>query len=256
MSNMYLPVRRTISSKGGNSSGKFIAVGIDFGTTYSGVSWAFSESPDVIHEIQGWPAEYHNDKNQEQVPTQFDIKSGKWGFEVTPDMDPIKWFKLLLLKESDIGREEVRDSEPLQHAREQLRGPGAPTPTLIVGKYLGKLWQHTYSELKSRLDVDNLPLRVAITVPAIWEPYAQNAMRDAAKIAGIFDERDIGMTTLDLIQEPEAAGLSILFERGQLPEIEVAPLPRINISGLHLTRADSQESLSLYAMQVAALLMS
>jgi len=222
--NMYaLPVQRVSSIQGGNSSGKFIAVGIDFGTTYSGVSWAFSENPDTIHEIQGWPAEYHNDQIQEQVPTQFDIKSEKWGFEVTPDMNPMKWFKLLLLKEDDVVREEILDSEPLKDARAQLQGPNAPTATLIVGRYLGKLWQHTYSELKSRLDIDNLPLRVAITVPAIWPPYAHKAMRDAAEIAGILGERDIGATTLDLVQEPEAAGLSILFERGKLPEIEVPP---------------------------------
>jgi hypothetical protein len=225
--------------------------------SYSGVSWAFSENPDTIHEIQGWPGEYHSHRNEDQVPTQFDLPSGKWGFEITPDMKPMKWFKLLLLKEDDIISEEIRNSELLQHAKAQLRSPNAPTATVIVGKYLRKLWQHAYSELKSRLDIDSLPLRVAITVPAIWPPYAYKAMRDAAEIAGILDERGIGRTTLDLVQEPEAAGLSILFERGKLPEIQVVPLPRIMaILGSHLTRADSQTSLSLYAMQGAALLYS
>ena len=141
-------------------------------------------------------------------------------------MNPIKWFKLLLLKENDIVREEICNSEPLQYARAQLQGHKALTATEIVGKYLAKLWQHTYSELRSRLEIDDLPLKVAITVPAIWPPYAHKAMRDAAEIAGILDERDIGVTTLDLVQEPEAAGLSILLERGKLPEIQVTPLPR------------------------------
>ncbi|KAF5543247.1 heat shock 70 kDa 12B [Fusarium phyllophilum] len=71
------------------------------------------------------------------------------------------------------------------------------------------------------LDVDNLPLRVAITIPAIWPAYAQNPMREAAKTAGITKYRDIGETTLILVQEPEAAALASLFQRNSSPEIQV-----------------------------------
>lgn len=46
-------------------------------------------------------------------------------------------------------------------------------------------------------------------------------MREAANIAGITVDRDIGTTTLDLIQEPEAAGLSIFLDRRDFPEIQV-----------------------------------
>lgn len=136
-------------------------------------------------------------------------------------MVPMKWFKLLLLNDDDIARDEIRQSKPMQEARNQLLLPNAPTATEVVGFYLKKLWDHTYNILKAKLEIDNLPLRVAITIPAIWPPYAQKAMREAAKIAGITAKRDIGATTLDLVQEPEAAGLSILFERSNLPEIQV-----------------------------------
>ncbi|KAH6869247.1 hypothetical protein B0T10DRAFT_418756 [Thelonectria olida] len=216
-----LPVRpRARTPRAGNSSGKFIAIGIDFGTTFSGVSWAFSEQPDKIYEISEWPSAHYNSQNEVQVPTQYEINSRKWGYQVTPDMVPMKWFKLLLLHDDDVARDEIRNSKPIQHTRAQLRLPNAPTATTVVGLYLRKLWKHTYVTLKTKLDIDNLPLRVAITVPAIWPPYAQKAMREAAEIAGITDERDIGATTLELVQEPEAAGLSILFERSDLPEIQ------------------------------------
>ncbi|KAH7146867.1 hypothetical protein B0J13DRAFT_595253 [Dactylonectria estremocensis] len=216
-----LPVRSANGTpSAGNSSGKFIAIGIDFGTTFSGVSWAFSEQPDKVYEISEWPAAFYNNQNEIQVPTQYDLKSGKWGYEVTPDMTPMKWFKLLLLNDDDIVRDEIRNSKSMQEARAQLHLPKAPNATQVVGFYLKKLWEHTYAKLRAKLEIDNLPLRVAITVPAIWPPYAQKAMREAAKIAGITDERDIGATTLDLVQEPEAAGLSILFERSDLPEIQ------------------------------------
>ncbi|CAP68182.1 uncharacterized protein PODANS_7_4940, partial [Podospora anserina S mat+] len=175
---------------------------------YCGVSWAFSESPGDIHEITEWPSEFHLNAGEDQVPTQFDLASGKWGYEVTPQMKPIKWFKLLLLKDQDIIRDEIRNSRPLKDAQQQIRARGM-TPTEVVGLYLKKLWAHTYKKLGEMLVIDNLPLRVAITVPAIWPP-----------IAGITIDRDIGPTTLDLIQEPEAAGLSIFLDRRDFPEIQ------------------------------------
>ncbi|KAI5459404.1 hypothetical protein BGZ63DRAFT_276412 [Mariannaea sp. PMI_226] len=220
MDHTYAYAAASNASLTGNSSGKFIAIGIDFGTTFSGVSWAFSESPDKIYEISEWPAAWYNNQNEVQVPTQFDIATGKWGYEITPDMNPMKWFKLLLLNDADISRDEIRNSKHLQQARAELKQHNELKPVDVVGMYLKKLWDHTYAKLKTRLDVDNIPLRVAITVPAIWPPYAQSAMREAARQAGILESRFIGDTTLDLVQEPEAAGLSILFDRNGLPEIQ------------------------------------
>ncbi|KAG4273283.1 hypothetical protein FPRO04_09889 [Fusarium proliferatum] len=206
-------------------SPKFVAIGIDFGTTYSGVSWARSTNPKEVHSITGWASEDHRNQNEVQVPTLYDIDSGKWGFEITPDMKPMKWFKLLLLKNEDIAKEEIRNAPQLQQARDILSSSRKRlTAVQVVGYYLKNVWDHTYAALKSMLDVDNLPLRVAITIPAIWPAYAQSAMREAAKIAGITKYRDIGETTLILVQEPEAAALASLFQRNSSPEIQVRKL--------------------------------
>ncbi|KAG4256670.1 hypothetical protein FPRO03_03680 [Fusarium proliferatum] len=203
-------------------SPKFVAIGIDFGTTYSGVSWARSTNPKEVHSITGWASEDHRNQNEVQVPTLYDIDSGKWGFEITPDMKPMKWFKLLLLKNEDIAKEEIRNAPQLQQARDILSSSRKRlTAVQVVGYYLKNVWDHTYAALKSMLDVDNLPLRVAITIPAIWPAYAQSAMREAAKIAGITKYRDIGETTLILVQEPEAAALASLFQRNSSPEIQI-----------------------------------
>ena len=188
---------------------------------YCGVSWALSDNPDVIHEVTEWPAEFHLNSREDQVPTQLDLATGKWGYEVTSQMKPIKWFKLLLLKDADIVRDEIKSSHHLDDARKQIEARGL-TPTKAVAMYLEKLWSHTYAQLASRLDVDNMPLRVAITVPAIWPPYAEQAMREAADMAKITVVRDIGNTTLELVQEPEAAALSIFLDRRDLPEIQVS----------------------------------
>jgi molecular chaperone DnaK (HSP70) len=137
-------------------------------------------------------------------------------------MTPIKWFKLLLLNDEDIKRQDIRDSPQLQEAREALKKHrGRLTAVELVGKFLKKIWDHTYAELGKQNDIEDLPLRVAITIPAIWPAHASNAMKEAARLAGITDHRDIGETTLILVQEPEAGALSTLFHRQDHPLVKV-----------------------------------
>lgn len=194
----------------------FVAIGIDFGTTFSGVSWAFSEQPEKIWEISEWPSAYHNNQSEVQVPTQMTVD--RWGYEITPDMNPVKWFKLLLLNKNDLD-EDIRDAQPLKDARAWL-AQNDLTAVNLIAEFLKQLWKHTYGHLKTKISIDSIPLRVAISIPAIWPHYAKNAMREAVRRAGILDKRVIGETTLDLIEEPEAAGLSIIFDRTGMPEIK------------------------------------
>jgi hypothetical protein len=146
-----------------------------------------------------------------------DLDTGKWGYEVAPSMKPMRWFKMLLLREEDIGKDTIQDSVYVREARQQLRERGRSAEN-VVAIFLSKLWEHTLAQLGTKM-LDGLPFKVAITVPAIWPPYAEEAMRRAAQAAGILEYRHAGDTTLELIQEPEAAALSILLERRSLPEI-------------------------------------
>ncbi|GJD00113.1 HSP70 family chaperone [Colletotrichum higginsianum] len=178
-------------------------------------------SPKELNEITGWSSEDPRNRRETQVPTLYDIDTGKWGYEITPDMVPMRWFKLLLLNDDDIQKEDIRNSPQLQQARQLLaQSTKRKRPVEIVGAYLEKIWNHTYATLKTMMDIEDLPLRVAITIPAIWPAYAQGLMREAAKIAGITKKRDIGETTLILVQEPEAAALASLFQHSSFPEIQ------------------------------------
>jgi hypothetical protein len=177
-----------------------------------------------IHTVKAWPSQHPRSRDEDQVPSQYDPNTDKWGYEVTPDLDPVKWFKLLLLTASNIP-EDIRAAPPLFHARERLRAAGLTAIDVII-RYLRKLWEHAYAQIRTRIDVDNLPLKVAITIPAIWPMEARTAMQTAAVLAGIQSPRAIGKTTLELVQEPEAAGLATLLERERYPEIKVRRSPR------------------------------
>ena len=134
----------------------------------------------------------------------------------------MKWFKLLLLNQEDLTKEAGGDTQQFKQTLGTLDTIGRDiSPVELVGLYLEKVWDHTYNSLKTMIDIDNLPLRVAITVPAIWPHYAKSSMREAAKLAGITKHRAIGETTLITVEEPEAAALASVFQGNSFLDIKV-----------------------------------
>lgn len=166
-----------------------------------------------------WPCVGQQLKNEIQVPTQYDPTTNDWGYTIPRDALPIKWFKLLLLEPGD-ARDDIRNSVYLGDARRRIQDSSLDIVE-VVADYLRNIWEHTLKEIKTKVDVDVLPLRVALTIPAIWPHYARERMKKAAEEAGITKSRPIGQTTLELIEEPEAAALATLLERKKYPEISV-----------------------------------
>lgn len=202
-----------------------MAIGIDFGTTYSGVSWVFSGDPSDIKDVAQYPClgTTYKSRDEVQVPTQYDRRSGAWGYLLDKGHSPDKWFKLLLLRDEDI-RDDIRNSPYLQSARQKASRLGEDGVIDLVADFLGHLWQHAMREIELQIDsihLQNLPFKVALTIPAIWPQYARNMMKDAARRAGILQRRDIADTMLTLVEEPEAAALATLLDRREYPEMSV-----------------------------------
>jgi molecular chaperone DnaK (HSP70) len=141
-----------------------------------------------------------------------------WGYSVPRDVEPFRWFKLLLLREEDLTAE-VQQSEILLRGREMLKELDK-APTDLVADYLKGLWSHvlaTMRKARSKSVVEALAFHVVVTVPAMWPDYARKSMTEALQKAGIFDGRPAGPTTLAFAPEPEAAALVTLWERA--PEL-------------------------------------
>ncbi|KEZ45567.1 hypothetical protein SAPIO_CDS1903 [Scedosporium apiospermum] len=196
---------------------EILIIGIDFGTTFSGVAWATVDDleSDEIHLITTWPG---TGREEGKVPTELFYEDGKtmWGFEVPRDGDPVRWFKLLLLKSEDIPSDLV-ESEFLIRARKMLRENGK-TAVDLIADYLRCIWAHAMASIekaRGKSVVDAYQFRVVITVPAIWKGYARQGMKDAARQAGILDYRAGGETELVFAPEPEAAALATLCEKGR-----------------------------------------
>lgn len=134
-----------------------------------------------------------------------------WGYSIPTDEDAIKWFKLLLLDEEDISPE-MSSSLQLKHARNLLRDL-KKDPVDVVGCFLRKIWNHTIDSIRDGHGAELLQksrFHVVITLPAIWPPYAQQRMKQAARNSGILDARPCGDTVLRFISEPEAAALATI----------------------------------------------
>ncbi|KAI1326451.1 hypothetical protein F5Y16DRAFT_374825 [Xylariaceae sp. FL0255] len=194
-----------------------LVIGIDFGTTYSGVGWATKSDFDKgeINFITSWPG---TGREEGKVPTEiwYD-EDGEpcWGYDVPPDEEPFRWFKLLLLHSEDLNSE-IRDSEFLSRARNMTKEQGKSAVELVAD-YLRLLWGHIMSTIeraRGETVVEALPIHVVITVPAIWKGYARQSMRDAAEESGMLESRFGGTAELSFVPEPEAAAMSTLLEQG------------------------------------------
>jgi len=79
-----------------------IIVGIDFGTTYSGVAWAETQRPDRRVAITVWPISKttREGESSDKVPTKLRYNGAadpEWGFSIpmnAPADEVIEWFKL------------------------------------------------------------------------------------------------------------------------------------------------------------------
>ncbi|CAG7557355.1 unnamed protein product [Fusarium equiseti] len=202
-----------------------IIVGVDFGTTYSGIAWAYSREPDEIELVTSWEAELNHCSDVEKAPTQLLYSSERdtsWGYSIPADEDALQWFKLLLLDEGDIPAD-VSNSSQLQHAR-KLLGDLKKDPVDVIGCFLRKIWNHTVDSIRRSIGSELLQksrFYVVITLPAIWPPYAQQRMKQAARTSGILDARPCGDTTLRFISEPEAAALATIKDLSKRSTMKV-----------------------------------
>ena len=184
---------------------------------YSGAAWATIEDfeSDQINLITTWPG---CGREEGKAPTElfYEHKSFMWGYTIPPDADPIRWFKLLLLREDDLAPQ-VRGSEFILRGRKMLRESGK-IATDLIGDYLRALWKHileTIYKARGKSVIEAMAFHVVITVPAIWKDYARQGMEEAATKAGILTARTAGPTTLAFAPEPEAAALATLCEGGR-----------------------------------------
>ncbi|KAK4032540.1 hypothetical protein C8A01DRAFT_41001, partial [Parachaetomium inaequale] len=106
----------------GPEVGNTVIIGIDFGTTYSGVAFTCSKKIDSIEVIASWDSELPSNCDEDKTPTAISFgpqNQVTWGYNIPFDAEQAKWFKLLLIDDKDLP-DEVRGSDKIREARAYL----------------------------------------------------------------------------------------------------------------------------------------
>ncbi|KAL7266521.1 hypothetical protein RUND412_010931, partial [Rhizina undulata] len=103
-----------------------LVIAVDFGTTFSGVAYEFTYDKEKFEVINTWPGSkngttnkvpteilYHNEDPVSGIvrPRPNGIRRHQWGHGIVPrgrkDIEPLKWFKLLLHDRNPFARGEI-----------------------------------------------------------------------------------------------------------------------------------------------------
>jgi molecular chaperone DnaK (HSP70) len=195
-----------------------IIIGVDYGTTFSGVSYVDSSKSSIsdINIIRSWPGPGREGDYAWKTPSRIaysgendNCKENLFGYQVTPKMTSYSWTKLLL----DGKTPPTAYDDPVLAKAEgtgMLRLPRGKTATQVAGDYLHELYTFTLKYLESKASpevISMTPFEFWFTVPAIWSDRAKNKTIAAARAAG-FGSRP--GDTINLIPEPEASAVATL----------------------------------------------
>jgi molecular chaperone DnaK (HSP70) len=205
------------------SNSQRIVIGLDYGTTYTGV--AYSDSAGSIRDIQiifNWPGQYGHNAVNEKVPSQvaygdFDGHTYTWGNHIPPNVPRQYWTKLqldasskkprelrmlLALLSNDFSSMNLTDDDDDDSALPPAY-PGKE-PKDIVADYLTGVKEHVFQHLRTEFGpalFAACTLDVVITVPAVWSDKAKDLTFQAVTKAGFVGDKE----RIKMVTEPEAA---------------------------------------------------
>ncbi|CEJ55734.1 hypothetical protein PMG11_01972 [Penicillium brasilianum] len=158
-----------------------IIVGVDFGTTFTGISWVDSSKKHLndIDLIRSWPGPTREQDEVCKTPSRIAYKcenpsisnGAAWGYQVEARMKSYSWMKLLL--------------DP-------------------------KIYRYTILYLEKRLGagvVQASPLNFWFTIPAMW---SDKAKEDTLRVAIKAGFKSRPKDDITIITEPEAAAIATL----------------------------------------------
>ncbi|GAB7351670.1 hypothetical protein MBLNU459_g2267t1 [Dothideomycetes sp. NU459] len=189
-----------------------LIVGIDFGTTFSGVAFAFATGTEAKEDIiVEWPGA--GTQTKQKIPTVLYYDQHQqvvgWGPDIAdalaptgypkPGVQKVEWFKLQLMLSGNTYIDPI-NLPPLPPGKSEID---------VAADYLFKLRQAMRNYLQKTLGEvftrEERNIKYFLTVPAIWNDAGKAATRAAAIQAGFL--RDENDNRLTLITEPEAAAM-------------------------------------------------
>ncbi|RPA89023.1 actin-like ATPase domain-containing protein [Choiromyces venosus 120613-1] len=211
-----------------SSNKQRLIIGLDYGTTYTGVAFCDSSAGgniDSIQLIHNWPGKSQNATN-EKVPSQVaygsfpEGRTYEWGNRIPQRATRQVWTKLQLdegqkreelkmllallsgnMENMSIGGSSGDDDNPPLYPGKQ--------PQDVVADFLTGVSQHVVQTLVNQFShrlLSTLQIEIVITVPAVWSDRAKDLTFRAVSKAGLGEFK----YTTSMIAEPEAAAIYTL----------------------------------------------
>ncbi|PNP79568.1 hypothetical protein FNYG_07184 [Fusarium nygamai] len=187
-----------------------VVVGLDFGTTFSGISYA----PLTKNEAKSfyWTV---NSSDSPKTPTKIKVLDPN---KVENPETNIEWFKLSLPHPEDLPSD-VQNSPKFKELNVNRAAVGI-TAKDATAIYIKEIWKVFLEELQK-----NIPypcIQLSVTVPVVWPEDACRAMYEALNRAEILNENVV--LAPKLLAEPEAAALAFFSESNYLEEMNTSRL--------------------------------
>lgn len=192
-----------------------LRVGIDFGTTYSAVSFSREHIqlkdgiPQVIEDFSLSKLCTVRDGHENQFPCEmaYSTRLGRlvWGREVEKDVEMAESSRIIFLK---LGLDNTSRTATIRAKLNQQVLALDSTIDELIAKYLDSIWKLAMGKirerclLKSKEDPFEWNVEVALAVPAMWKQDAVDRMLNAASIANI--------PNVYIVTEPESAAHLLL----------------------------------------------
>ncbi|KAH8800523.1 hypothetical protein DL96DRAFT_1824045 [Flagelloscypha sp. PMI_526] len=194
---------------------RILVLGIDVGTTYSGISYSIldpGQVPEIKH-VTRFPAQdragadskipsimYYDQKGVARAFGAEALDEGVIDQAYQEDWTKVEWFKLFLAKSESVHQK----LKPL---------PSGKTPTLVFADFLGYLFRCAEKYIReTHHNGDTLwegvqagQVHFVLTHPNAWEGIQQSQLRDAAVKAGLISSNPAGQSRLQFVTEGEAS---------------------------------------------------
>ena len=174
-----------------------VVVGIDFGTSGSGFSYAYKNNPNEINHGVILGANADN-----KVPTQIILDDNdntlRFGVECSEYIKKNGLNKGHYFKDIKMNLYEKKTTIQAQNSDKKLE------LKFIIQRIMEKLKKLAVDEIKeNRPTIEENKIKWVVTVPAIWQEFQKNIMLEACINAGLIKEEDD--KSLFFALEPEAA---------------------------------------------------
>jgi molecular chaperone DnaK (HSP70) len=162
-----------------------LIIGLDFGTTFSGIAYIFTEQnkpdPEAVTDWPGTPG-----LKLPKTPTLIDYggangaKSFTWGSKVNPtSKGKLEGIKLLLDPDQPVPL-----YVPASNTKKELQKLGKP-PLDVATDYLGALYEHAMGHINNTYPKDFVDMqqkKFVLTVPAVWSDKAKDLTLKVCKV--------------------------------------------------------------------------